>query len=714
MEKTVNKNSKSLLSRLLATENIFVIHDKNAKTASFDIMNRVLRLPILKEMSEELYDMFVAHEVAHALYTPFTEEDKKTLKEHGYLSSAIKVCGNTEEAALAHGYMNVVEDARIERLIKEKFAGLRRDFFIAYGELHKKDFFKIKGKDVQEMSFIDRINLFFKIGSHVNIAFTDEEMTYVLMVENTRTFDDVIDVTKKIWEYSKDKKREQTGGSDIGHEHESDGSDNEDGEESRKESSQTQNGDSKEKGGEFVNGEWHTRSIRPDECHTQQNFDERVKSLISDSIYEETSYFALPSVNTKNVVVNFNEILSMFDKCATDYTKKYSEFMDDSKKFVESSNRVVNILAQEFMARKAAKDHHRSSVNRTGVIDTVRMVDHKFCDDIFKRLKFVQKGKSHGLVFYVDLSGSMAPVLEDTFKQLVQLVLFCRRVNIPFEVYGFTTKMRDGLEMDNYSIDKETLSSLSSSHWTYSKVPNEMKESVNPFTLMNLFSSKMTKNQTEVMIRNVFALSTFYKRGEMYSIPSMMYLSSTPLIEAVVASIDMVRKFKEDNKLDIVNTIFMTDGEPTGVRLPCHNTFVYKEGMTFKFEHRSSVLDNMIKIFRELTGMKAICFFLCENKYTLNAWTYGSSNHSESNQLAEEASKRYAKEGWVSAMKNSHKYDEKFIIRAQNAVEDADLDDVLSTKTTSVSIRNGFIKAMSQTKTSRTMLNRFIELISKE
>jgi hypothetical protein len=176
----------------------------------------------------------------------------------------------------------------------------------------------------------------------------------------------------------------------------------------------------------------------------------------------------------------------------------------------------------------------------------------------------------------------------------------------------------------------------------------------------------------------------------------------------------------------------MTDGEPTGVRLPCHNTFVYKEGMTFKFEHRSSVLDNMIKIFRELTGMKAICFFLCENKYTLNAWTYGSSNHSESNQLAEEASKRYAKEGWVSAMKNSHKYDEKFIIRAQNAVEDADLDDVLSTKTaqnavedadlddvlstktTSVSIRNGFIKAMSQTKTSRTMLNRFIELISKE
>ena len=174
--------------------------------------------------------------------------------------------------------------------------------------------------------------------------------------------------------------------------------------------------------------------------------------------------------------------------------------MDDAKKFIETSNGVVNILAQEFMARKAAKDHARTSTNRTGVIDTVRMVDYKFCDDIFKRLRVTQKGKSHGLVFYIDLSGSMSPVLEDTFKQLIQLVLFCRRVNIPYEVYGFTTKMRDGIEYDSYNYDRNSMDTLRQSYWTYPKTPYEFKETVNPFTLVNLFSSKMTKTQTDMMV----------------------------------------------------------------------------------------------------------------------------------------------------------------------------------------------------------------------
>jgi len=724
MENTVNKNSKSLLSRLLATENIFVIHDRNAKTASFDIMNRVLRLPIFKDMSEELYDMLVAHEVAHALYTPFTEEDKQCLKDHGYLSAAIKICGDAKEARLAHGYMNVVEDARIERLIKDRFPGLRRDFFVAYGELNDADFFSIRGTKVNEMSFIDRINLFFKIGSHVNVSFTDEEMDYVLMVENTRSFDDVIDVSKKIWEYCKDKKREQTGGADIGHTTQDDDGD---GSVTGQGDSNTQDSQSSNEKGEnnqnMTNGSgssgiWHTRSIMPEDCTTQQNFDKKMDTLVNNGKYTETFYYSLPTVNTKNVVVGFDEILGMFDKCATDYPLGYNKFMDDAKKFIETSNGVVNILAQEFMARKAAKDHARTSTNRTGVIDTVRMVDYKFCDDIFKRLRVTQKGKSHGLVFYIDLSGSMSPVLEDTFKQLIQLVLFCRRVNIPYEVYGFTTKMRDGVEVDTYCFDKDLLGNLHKSHWTYQKTPHDFKETVNPFTLVNLFSSKMTKTQTDVMIRNILAVSAYYKRGSgaVYSIPVIMYLSSTPLIETVVAAIDMVPQFKRDNNLDIVNTIFLTDGEPTGVYIAPNDSYVYKNGVTFKINPNSTIMDNMIKIYRELTGMKAICFYLCENKFTLSSYTYGSwrDRNGNSETLASDASKKYAKDGWVAAMKDSHNYDEKFIIRAQNAVEDTDLDDLLSTKKSNVSIRNGFIKAMSQSRTSRTMLNRFIDLIAKD
>ena len=65
---TVNKDAKSLLAKMLATENIHVVH-KKMPTAYFDTKNRELGLPILKEMNGDIYDMMTLHEVGHALWT---------------------------------------------------------------------------------------------------------------------------------------------------------------------------------------------------------------------------------------------------------------------------------------------------------------------------------------------------------------------------------------------------------------------------------------------------------------------------------------------------------------------------------------------------------------------------------------------------------------------------------------------------------------------
>ena len=50
---TVNKDAKSLLAKMLATENIHVVH-KKMPTAYFDTKNRELGLPILKEMTGDI------------------------------------------------------------------------------------------------------------------------------------------------------------------------------------------------------------------------------------------------------------------------------------------------------------------------------------------------------------------------------------------------------------------------------------------------------------------------------------------------------------------------------------------------------------------------------------------------------------------------------------------------------------------------------------
>ena len=150
-------NTKSLLAKLLATENVTVEHG-NYETASFDVKNRVLRLPIWKEMSGSLYDLMVLHEVGHALYTP----------EDGWHESA------SNKGRGYKSFLNVVEDARIERKIKSKYPGGRKSFTDGYMELIRKNFFGIEGYDPNELGLIDRINLFMKGGTVHELDFSEE------------------------------------------------------------------------------------------------------------------------------------------------------------------------------------------------------------------------------------------------------------------------------------------------------------------------------------------------------------------------------------------------------------------------------------------------------------------------------------------------------------------------------------------------------------
>ena len=64
------RTQKDSLARLLATEDLIIEH-KKVPTAYFEVDKRKLVCPILKEdMSSQLYDLFMGHEVGHALITP--------------------------------------------------------------------------------------------------------------------------------------------------------------------------------------------------------------------------------------------------------------------------------------------------------------------------------------------------------------------------------------------------------------------------------------------------------------------------------------------------------------------------------------------------------------------------------------------------------------------------------------------------------------------
>ena len=100
--------------------------------------------------------------------------------------------------------------------------------------------------------------------------------------------------------------------------------------------------------------------------------------------------------------------------------------------FKKSAQKEVNYLVKEFECRKAADSYARATTARTGVLDCTKLHTYKYNEDLFKKVTTLADGKNHGLVFVLDWSGSMGNVLQDTLKQLFNLMWFCKK-----SIYSF-------------------------------------------------------------------------------------------------------------------------------------------------------------------------------------------------------------------------------------------------------------------------------------
>ena len=174
---------KESLAKLLATENLIVEH-RPVETAQFEVYSRVLTLPTWEHECNDVIDMFIAHEVGHALYTP---EDSDWLDEVPQL------------------FLNVTEDIRIEKLIKRRYEGLPKTFFKGYAALDIDEFFGLTGKDLSQLNLADKINLYYKIGNYRDIPFTTEEKAFLPKCDALETFKEAVELALEIQAYCKDQ-----------------------------------------------------------------------------------------------------------------------------------------------------------------------------------------------------------------------------------------------------------------------------------------------------------------------------------------------------------------------------------------------------------------------------------------------------------------------------------------------------------------------------
>lgn len=698
---SVNLEVKGTVAKLLAQENLIVEH-KNVQTAQFNVDTRVLTLPVWERASEEIFDLLVAHEVGHALYTPNVDPPKN----------------------IPHAFINVVEDVRIEKLIKRRFGGLSKTFYKGYQEFHDMDFFSTKGEDFTKMSLADRVNLHFKVGPFLGIKFSLEEQPIVQSIQNSETWEDVLTAAKLLYLFDKEKAQqpkkendseseEITSGSQVGN---STGGDDRGDSDDNSESDPIDSWDDPDQS-----------DMDPDDSDTRQNPSEpsvntaesesgAIKNLASFG-GRESRYVQIPDIPIEKVVIPNKEI----DKRLTLFWDIMYRDIDDScnpitylkneyVKYKKSVQKEVNYMVKEFECRKSADAYSRASTSRTGVLDCGKLHTYKFNEDLFKKVTTIPDGKNHGLIFILDWSGSMGACLEETAKQLFNLAWFCRKVNIPFRVYAFTNCWHEEVDESNH------VSSLIDD-----PKPNELWIE-KTFRLLEFINSDCNAMEFEKQCLNFWNLSAGYQRVHL---PMGFRLSGTPLNEVIMCLHNIIPEFKSQKRLQKVHTVILTDGEsqfltfgrmrttyqgdevcvPSSLNF---NTNVYLRDpvlrTTYKLDKWDSV-DDLIKNFTDRNPDVNVIGIRLSSTSELNKFLKCKINNPD---VISKYVKTFVKQKSVSV--DVPAYSKMFVMNQTNMHNTVDFD--VAEGANKSTIRAAFKKSLTKSKFNRKILSEFVELVA--
>jgi len=511
--------NKDILAKLMATENLLVEHQP-VNTASFDVQKRLLTLPLYSEnLGEDVVDLFVTHEISHALYTPIVEHFGKLVTD------------KPELLETAHDVLNIVEDIRIEKRIKTKFPGARKSFVTGYKKLLEGDFFATKGKDVNSFNFLDRINLYFKCGINSGIIFTNpEEKEIVNKLEHIKTWEEVIQYSKILLQYAEKSNNEKK------------------------------------------------KRILSEGSLTQEAFDKAISK----------------ECNTKQAKQDYKNLPIVSDKQLKTIVRPYKRILDDFKNvngktvglILNTLKKESNFLCNQFERYKAANTYEKTRFAKNGILNPTKLFKYKYSEDIFITNEIKPIGKNHGLIILIDFSGSMCNCIKNVILQVFSILQFCKRQNIPFEVYGFTFRFN--------KTGKFPWSGMG-----YTK--NVEISDVN--TVCQFLSSNMTLSEYNK------GLEILLKIGkEEYDATALGYkMSGTPLNHALMTMNTIIKKFKEKYPIDIMNFLTITDGAAGDV---IDSNIVIRNLETRKVYNDKNKTQAFLNFLKDTYHMKSLGFYI--------------------------------------------------------------------------------------------------------
>ena len=783
--------SKNRLCKLLSRENLTVTQRAGVKTAYIDLKNREVVLPVWtsltgEEMPAEVLDVLISHEgPGHARHTP-QEGWHSALGEYG---RAFK------------SFLNITEDARIEKLVKREFPGIRKSYRIGYKWLVDNEVFgkNIAGR-VNTMKFIDRLNCHFKIGVSLNVFFTAEELPFVARMENLETWDETVELAKDLFRLAKETNEDtetETGEGGFGEAPEGeegefeeveagdgegngdvnpgdsaeddaeeegdagsagDDSDPDDSEDDAEDGDSEDDGETPEDGTsgdekdiedgdvegdengddsadeekeDGADGDIHGDGVSKGSDDEGEDFfndpnDDDLGSETDDEMHknledmaEDANRFngnANPTRIVNLPVLNSDEFIVPWKTCLSEMEEFYSSnsMMDGAmtrfQEWKKENSKVVGFLAKEFEMKKAADASKRATVSKTGIINPGALHSYKFSDDIFRRVATVRDGKNHGLIMYVDWSGSMSSNLSDTIDQLLTLVMFCNRVNIPFKVMAFS---------DNYP-----------GRHNVEHTPNTVMVD-NDVWLLEFFNSKMNTKSLTKMMAMLKQLGQAFVRGGYYrsGVPSKYRLGGTPMNSAILLAEDVAEKFQKENNVQVLNTVFLNDGDSSHLRYTAsdaassvnnrysNDQVIFRDTKTgMEYSTEEGQTKALLTHYKEVTGQEVAGFFIADATPGSFYQVSGKMNKTDdrfntyNKSVIRSLIKEWKEEGFLLNVNDG--YTEQYILPAANLkIQDqkiSDFDDGM----TKGRLTTMFKKAGKNKVKNRVVLGKFIEMIA--
>jgi hypothetical protein len=711
--------NNSMIAKLLAKENITVEHG-NFRTAFFDVEKRVLGLPMWKDMGKNVYDLLVGHEVGHALYTP----------ADGWHDSV-------KDLGIPRAYINIVEDIRIEKLIQRQYPGLVGSFKRGYAVLDEQDFFSIADKEVNTLHLADRLNIKAKLRDLVNVQFANNEMDVVNQCFAVETWEDVLKACRALYDFIEETANEQqkesasdamedsSSDDDVSGTNEPSADDGEASDEDGSDQSGGKGGD--DEGGSFSeadSAESSSRNPTEDEgleetkqeapskgaggdaqsdiheSMTDDAFRNNEESLLD--IEKDGSQVQVVKAITRAQVKEMLVPYALADEQRRKYNQIYDipAFENELKEFNEETKKFVSVMAKEFEMRKMAYRTKRAQSARSGSLDLTKLHSYKYNDDIFNKVTRLADAKSHGMVMFIDFSGSMGSILADTIRQTLILASFCKKVNIPFEVYSFTT----GNSFNDESKNAGVVAQFETRHTG----------------IVELLNSNMNKSTYERAYRQLFMLAA--KRAY---VSTWDGLGGTPLNETVMASRFILADFKTRTKVQKVNAIFLTDGDAQSMYVD--EPYYGEDNHLGRARWKQEILLDGKRIrvngneSRKLTAMllnelrkeyTVIGYFLAERPYDMRGKIWQANQGYVSDEQMREIRKEYNKNKFI-VLDGVLGYDNFFIIKAEKGSLDTSDDEFeVSENAKKGEIQRAFKKHANSKKTNKLFATQFAKMVA--